>query len=162
MILIGFIVICEKNYLDIPQKSILCHTDKTFSEYAKTYCWIHGTSYVREALRGKATGCFVDQSKVTTEEDAPVTAYYLWLPYLLAVCFILARMPRSTWKRFFENGLIRCILKGKSESPTSPMRGGGGKMGGGNQQGGANQKLNREIAENFMEFRHKYVKSTSV
>ena len=53
MILIGFIVICEKNYLDIPQKSILCHTDKTFSEYAKTYCWIHGTSYVREALRGK-------------------------------------------------------------------------------------------------------------
>ena len=53
MILLGFIVICEKNYLDIPQKSILCHTDKTFSEYAKTYCWIHGTSYVREALRGK-------------------------------------------------------------------------------------------------------------
>lgn len=155
MILIGFIVICEKNYLDIPQKSILCHTDKTFSEYAKTYCWIHGTSYVREALRGKATGCFVDQSKVTTEEDAPVTAYYLWLPYLLAVCFALARMPRSTWKRFFENGLIRHILKGKSESPTSPQRGGGGGMAGGGQN---NQKKNREIAENFLDFRHRYAK----
>ena len=156
MILIGFIVICEKNYLDIPQKSILCHTDKTFSEYAKTYCWIHGTSYVREALRGKATGCFVDQSKVTTEEDAPVTAYYLWLPYLLAVCFVLARMPRSTWKRFFENGLIRCILKGKSETPTSPMRGGGGGGGMGNQNSQANQKKNKEIAENFLDFRHRY------
>ena len=104
---------------------------------------------------GKATGCFVDQSKVATEEDAPVTAYYLWLPYLLAVCFVLARMPRSTWKRFFENGMIRQILKGKSESPTSPMRGGGGNVGGGNPSSQANQKKNREIAENFMDFRHR-------
>ena len=104
---------------------------------------------------GKATGCFVDQSKVETEEDAPVTAYYLWLPYLLAVCFTLARLPRSTWKRFFENGLIRHILKGKSESPTSPMRGGGGQNMG-NQNSQANQKKNREIAENFLDFRHRY------
>ena len=96
----------------------------------------------------------MDQSKVETEEDAPVTAYYLWLPYLLAVCFTLARLPRSTWKRFFENGLIRHILKGKSESPTSPMRGGGGQnMGNVNSQ--ANQKKNREIAENFLDFRHR-------
>ena len=53
IIVIGFIVISEKNYLDLPQKSILCHSDKTLSEYAKSYCWIHGTSYVRKALQGK-------------------------------------------------------------------------------------------------------------
>ena len=47
-----------------------------------------------QALRGKATGCFVDQTKIESEEDAPVTAYYLWLPYLLAICFVLARLPR--------------------------------------------------------------------
>ena len=111
--MIGFIVISEKNYLDLPQKSILCHSDKTLSEYAKSYCWIHGTSYVRKALQGKvrtwilreplctylfsqATGCFVDQTKIESEEDAPVTAYYLWLPYLLTICFILARLPRLT------------------------------------------------------------------
>ena len=130
MIILGFIVICEKNYLDIQQHSILCHTDKPFTEYARTFCWIHGTSYVREALRGKATGCFVDQTDVATEEDAPVTAYYLWLPYLLAVCFVLARMPRSIWKRFFESGLIGHIINGESTG---------------------------EVAKNFVDFRHRYV-----
>ena len=45
-------------------------------------------------LPPQATGCFVDQTKIESEEDAPVTAYYLWLPYLLTICFILARLPR--------------------------------------------------------------------
>ena len=45
-------------------------------------------------LLPQATGCFVDQTKIESEEDAPVTAYYLWLPYLLTICFILARLPR--------------------------------------------------------------------
>ena len=59
IIVIGFIVISEKNYLDLPQKSILCHSDKTLSEYAKSYCWIHGTSYVRKALQGKVRTCIL-------------------------------------------------------------------------------------------------------
>jgi len=150
IIVIGFIVISEKNYLDLPQKSILCHSDKTLSEYAKSYCWIHGTSYVRKALQGKATGCFVDQTKIESEEDAPVTAYYLWLPYLLTICFILARLPRSAWKRFFENRLIHHILKGKSEN--APVQRGNQ----GNQGNGA--KKAAEIAENFLDFRPKYAK----
>ena len=105
-------------------------------------------------VQGKASGCFVDQSKITYGEDVPVTrnmrmriirmstmtprvgekfktcvpfllclhllslaavpsssssllfrllflsflkqvtAYYLWLPYLLSVCFLLTRLPR--------------------------------------------------------------------
>jgi hypothetical protein len=151
MIAIGFIVISEKNYLDLPQKSILCHSDKTLSEYAKSYCWIHGTSYVRKALQGKATGCFVDQTKIESEEDAPVTAYYLWLPYLLTICFILARLPRSAWKRFFENKLILHILKGKSENVAVQGRG--------NQGGQVNTaKKAAEIAENFLDYRPKYAK----
>lgn len=48
---LGFIVVSEKNYLDLPQKSILCHSEKSLSEYAKSYCWIHGTSYVRQVIR---------------------------------------------------------------------------------------------------------------
>jgi len=150
IIVIGFIVISEKNYLDLPQKSILCHSDKTLSEYAKSYCWIHGTSYVRKALQGKATGCFVDQTKIESEEDAPVTAYYLWLPYLLTICFILARLPRSAWKRFFENRLIHHILKGKSENVPVQR---------GNQGGQVNTaKKAAEIAENFLDYRPKYAK----
>ena len=105
------IVISEKNYIDMSGKAILCHTQ--MSEYARSYCWIHGTSYVRQALQGQATGCFVDQTRIQSDEDAPVTAYYLWLPYLLTVCFLLARLPRSLWKRFLECGLARNILAGR-------------------------------------------------
>lgn len=148
IIVIGFIVISEKNYLDLPQKSILCHSDKALSEYAKSYCWIHGTSYVRKQLQGKGTGCFVDQTKIESEEDAPVTAYYLWLPYLLTICFILARLPRSAWKRFFENGLIRHILKGKTDMPQQQR---------GNPNVNALRKAS-EIADNFMDYQPKYAK----
>ena len=82
----------------------------TLFSFFRSYCWIHGTAYVRPQLQGKATGCFVDQSKLESEEDAPITAYYLWLPYLLSLLFVLAKLPHSAWKRFFENNLIAHIL----------------------------------------------------
>lgn len=34
----------------------------------RSYCWIHGTAYIRPHLQGKATGCFVDQSKIDSPE----------------------------------------------------------------------------------------------
>ena len=105
----------------------------TTPSLTRSYCWIHGTAYVRPQLQGKATGCFVDQSKLESEEvgrkifslwtekyictydqDAPITAYYLWLPYLLSLLFVLAKLPHSAWKRFFENNLIAHILGGSS------------------------------------------------
>ena len=81
----------------------------------RSYCWIHGTAYVRSSLQGKATGCYVDQSSLTSEEDAPITAYYLWLPYLLSLLFVLAKAPHSAWKKFFENNLIAHILGGNQQ-----------------------------------------------
>ena len=60
-------------------------TSSHFLSHSRSYCWIHGTAYVRDHLQGKATGCFVDQSKLSSEADAPVTAYYLWLPFLLII-----------------------------------------------------------------------------
>ena len=75
---------------------------------------MHGTAYVRKHLQGIATGCYVDQSRLETPEDAPITAYYLWLPYLLSLLFVLAKLPHSAWKRFFENNLIAHILGGSS------------------------------------------------
>ena len=35
-----------------------------------------------------------------------VTAYYLWLPFLLTFCFGFAKFPRSVWRNFLENGLV--------------------------------------------------------
>ena len=65
---------------------------------------------MRPQLQGRATGCFVDQSKLESEEDAPITAYYLWLPYLLSMLYVLAKLPHSLWKKFFENNLINSII----------------------------------------------------
>ena len=47
-----------------------------------------------------------------TPEDALITSYYLWLPYLLSLLFALAKLPHSMWKRFFENNLINSIIGG--------------------------------------------------
>jgi len=133
---IGFIFISVENYLDT--KAILCHSQPSLTAYAKSYCWIHGTAYVRSSLQGKATGCFVDQAKLSSEEDAPVTAYYLWLPYLLSLLFVFTKAPHSLWKKFFESNMLAQII-GSTQKPQqlSPMQqremdwfGGGG--GGGN------------------------------
>jgi len=173
MIMIGFIFISVENYLDT--KAILCQTGKDFSAYAKSYCWIHGTAYVRSHLQGKATGCFVDQSRLHSEEDAPVTAYYLWLPYLLSLLFVFAKLPHSAWKRFFENNLIAHILGGQNgqnqnqnenknenqnggqgQNNQTPGQGGGGGQGGKNRQGNRSKSRPVEIAQNFIEFQANY------
>eukprot|EP00092_Neocalanus_flemingeri_P029907 GFUD01032472.1.p1 GENE.GFUD01032472.1~~GFUD01032472.1.p1 ORF type:complete len:376 (+),score=66.60 GFUD01032472.1:58-1185(+) len=110
VIMIGILFIFLENHLD--GQAIIC---QGADQYASSYCWIHGTAYVREHLQGKATGCFVDQSKIESEEDAPVTAYYLWIPFLLTFCFGFAKIPRSLWRNCLENGLIKNILGGQDD-----------------------------------------------
>jgi len=131
IIMVGFIFVFVENHLDV--KAILCQTGQQFTPYANQYCWIHGTAYVHKHLQGRATGCFVDQSRLQTEADTRVTAYYLWLPYLLSLCFAFAKLPHSAWKRFFENELIKHILGG---SGSEGGRGLGKGQGGQNQGGG--------------------------
>lgn len=46
-----------------------------------------------------------------TFQDAPVTAYYLWLPFLLTFCFGFAKMPRSLWRNFLEGNMLRNIIQ---------------------------------------------------
>ena len=48
VILIGFIYISVENHLD---ESILCQSPPSISAYAKSYCWIHGTAYIRKHLQ---------------------------------------------------------------------------------------------------------------
>merc|ERR1711892_654236 len=127
VIMFGLLFIFLENHLD--GRAIICQGG---DQYASSYCWIHGTAYVREHLQGKATGCFVDQSKIESEEDAPVTAYYLWIPFLLTFCFGFAKFPRSVWRNFLENGLIRNILGGQSDPAV--------------------------ICQNFLDFRMRYAK----
>ena len=52
----------------------------------------------------------MDQSKIASAADAPVTAYYLWLPFLLTFCFGFAKMPRSLWRRMLEGGMLKNLM----------------------------------------------------
>jgi len=113
IIMFGLLFIFLENHLD--GRAIVCQGG---DQYARSYCWIHGTAYVRDHLQGKATGCFVDQSKITSEEDAPVTAYYLWLPFLLTFCFGFAKFPRSLWRKYLENNMMQNLLAGGLEPAT--------------------------------------------
>jgi hypothetical protein len=47
-------------------------------------------------------------------QDAPVTAYYLWLPFLLTFCFGFAKFPRSLWRNYLEGNMVRNILQVQS------------------------------------------------
>jgi hypothetical protein len=114
VLMFGLLFIFLENHLD--GRAIVCQGG---DQYARSYCWIHGTAYIRPHLQGKATGCFVDQSKIESPEDAPVTAYYLWLPFLLTFCFAFAKFPRSLWRNFLEGNMIRNIIQDRDPSTIS-------------------------------------------
>jgi len=126
VIMFGLLFIFLENHLD--GRAIVCQGG---DQYARSYCWIHGTAYIRPHLQGKATGCFVDQSKLETPEDAPVTAYYLWLPFLLTFCFGFAKVPRSIWRKVLEGNMLRNIIQDRDPS---------------------------NISQNFLDFRTRYAK----
>ena len=111
------------------------------------------------------TGCFVDQSHISSPEDAPITTYYLWLPYLLSLLFLLSKLPHSLWKKYFEKNLMRYIVAGREETWDLFKKGGGGnnggkKNGGGgggdnnnnNNQGGGKKDKNKNKEENVKKF----------
>jgi len=105
IVMFGLLFIFLENHLD--GRAIICQGG---DQYARSYCWIHGTAYVKEHLQGKATGCFVDQSRLESPADAPVTAYYLWLPFLLTFCFGFAKLPRSLWRNLLEGNMLKNII----------------------------------------------------
>lgn len=134
LVLIGFCFISVENFSG--GSTIQCHYDK-IDAYSRQFCWIHGYSYLKEHLQGNATGCYVDQTKLKSEADGPVTNYYLWLPYLMSLLFIIIKLPHILWKKFLENNLIRHILGGEDLWPDlfiGPRNNGGGD--GGNEGGG--------------------------
>jgi len=177
IIILGFLFVAVENYLDT--KAIICLNE--FKPYPKLYCWIHGYSYIAPNLRDTATGCYVDQDKLS-KGNGPITSYYLWLPYLLSFLFLLSKLPHSIWKKYFENQLIRHILAGREENWDQnwiKIGAGGGGGGGQNQQQGGGQKQQQqngggggkkqnnqpqgwklgkaeEIANQFIHYRDKY------
>ena len=60
-----------------------------------------------------------------------MTAYYLWLPFLLTLCFGLAKVPRSLWRNMLEGRMLANLLAGGQPEA---------------------------IAQNFLAFRARYAK----
>lgn len=115
IVMIGLIFVFGENYFD--SSKIEC--DANADDYAKTFCWLHGSGYVTKSLQNAGvTSCYMKQGDWEAEDDkgnkygndsAPHTAYYVWLPFLLAVCLALSKIPRALWK-IFDGGKMEDIL----------------------------------------------------
>jgi len=105
VILVGVLFIFGENYLN--GNAIVC---KGTDEYEEQYCWLHGTGHISKELEEDITGlCAMDQTEATKDLDRQ-THYYLWLPFLLAICMGLVKMPRIIWKNICERGLMKSLV----------------------------------------------------
>ena len=108
IIAIGFFVIFSENLLD--KNTMQCYTSNhkdNYVNYVVNFCWVHGTFYIEKEFQGIITPCIIHD---TNFKNKPVTQYYLWIPYLLAFLFVLARLPYWIWKRYYSNR-ISSVLK---------------------------------------------------
>ena len=87
------------------------------------------------------SACSVDQSQLSSPEDSPVTNYYLWLPSLLTLTFLMSKSPQLLWKGYFDEGLITHIIAGNEDSAGERKI----KIG-----------TPREIAAQFIEYRKRF------
>jgi len=105
VILVGVVFIFGENYLN--GKAITCMGG---DDYANQYCWLHGTGHLHKWIAKDITGqCSMDQKEVTEKNDRP-THYYLWLPFLLAICMGLVKLPRVVWKNLCERGIMSSLV----------------------------------------------------
>jgi len=105
VILVGVLFIFGENYLN--GKAIVCRGG---DDYSNQYCWLHGTGHIHPDLAQDITGlCAMDQEEATEKNDRQ-THYYLWLPFLLAICMGMVKMPRLIWKNIIERGLMKSLV----------------------------------------------------
>jgi len=105
VIFVGVVFIFGENYLN--GKAITC---KGGDDYSNQYCWLHGTGHLPAELAKDITGpCAMDQTDATADHDRQ-THYYLWLPFLLAICLAMIKMPRIIWKNVCERGLMKSLV----------------------------------------------------
>lgn len=71
---------------------------------AQDYCWIHGTSYIPPQYQPHMK-CIVELEGVESVDDAPDTAYYQWVTFIMAIHAGVFYAPYYIWS-ILENGLI--------------------------------------------------------
>jgi len=83
---------------------ISCEFQGINSDLAQDYCWIHGTSYIPPQYQPHMK-CIVELEGVESVDDAPDTAYYQWVTFIMAIHAGVFYAPYYIWS-ILENGLI--------------------------------------------------------
>jgi len=105
VIFVGVLFILGENYLN--EQAIVCNGG---DEYSNQFCWLHGTGHLPHHLAKDITGlCSMDQNEVTAENDKQ-THYYLWIPFVLAICMSVVKIPRMIWKNLCERGIMLSLV----------------------------------------------------
>jgi len=117
----GVVVLSGMNYLN--GNSIVCLGG---NDYITQYCWLHGSaqfkkdeSYTSVGVKDavpyspQLRGCIAGQEAGNKHNH---TKYYLWVPFVLALCLAIIKVPRIIWKEVCERGVIKgAVEEAKSE-----------------------------------------------
>merc|ERR1719419_1711205 len=104
LVLFGAVFIYGMNYLD--ENAIICFEG---GEFAKQYCWLHGSAHIPESLRDDGVKCQADQVD-NSDPNERHTHYYLWVPFVLGLLLIIIKAPRFIWKVVFERGHLKGVV----------------------------------------------------
>jgi len=109
VVFFGVVFLTGMNYLN--GKSIICLGG---NDYTTQYCWLHGSGIIPDKLRRNAeVKCTADQGETKSNH----THYYLWVPFVLALCLAIIKAPRFIWKEICERGMLKGIVGDGDEHP---------------------------------------------
>ena len=118
LVLLGVLFISSMNYLK--GDSITCIGE---DDYEARFCWLHGSGHLSGDL-ATATykeNCIADQEE-TEQEDSRHTHYYLWLPFVLAICLVFIKAPRVLWSEVLERGIVQAVVEIANEETGETLK----------------------------------------
>jgi len=121
IILFGVAFIFGMNYLN--GNAIECK-GKDVGDFEKQYCWLHGAGHINPNLHPtQDIKCKADQNEMTSEfkKDERHSHYYLWVPFVLALCLAVIKAPRVLWKEVCERGMIAGAVGGEDGQPAEKI-----------------------------------------
>jgi len=113
---------------------ISCQFSGVDQDLAEGYCWIHGSTYIPKEYQPHLK-CIVDQEGMESEDDAPDTAFYQWVTFMMALQAAIFYLPYRVWAAL-EGGLLNQFRNRGAQSSVAQVgdqvrgrRGDGGRGG---------------------------------
>merc|ERR1719158_1723595 len=89
---------------------MICHGGNS---YINNFCFLHGSSHVPRVLQAElssSTSCISEDDGGKDQDKVRTTHYYIWLPAILAIIAIMAKLPWILWKNVLERGLMKKLV----------------------------------------------------